>query len=47
MQYKILSTDGNPASLSAEVNRHIKDGWIPQGGVCITERYSYQAMIKN
>ena len=47
MQYKILSTDGNSASLSAEVNRHIEDGWIPQGGVCIATGYSYQAMIKN
>lgn len=56
MKYKLLKVDGLGYNTSAdirledEVNRHIENGWKPQGGVGITlmnGRYVlYQAMIK-
>ena len=29
-----------------EVNRMIKDGWKPQGGISVSGKWYYQAMIK-
>ena len=46
MQYTILVTR-DLQELIEKVNEHIKVGWKPQGGVCITaDDYYYQAMIE-
>lgn len=47
MDYKIIQSD-NPESLQLDVNNLIKDGYIPQGGICVSEKdgYCWQAMIK-
>lgn len=46
MEYKII-TGRNIDNLSANVNRLIKGGWIPQGGVLINGMMYAQAMVKN
>lgn len=47
MRYKI-AVGSSRAQLTASVYRHIKVGWIPQGGVACTHVYreGTQAMIK-
>jgi hypothetical protein len=52
MEYDIIRNESSVYGLIFEVNKRIKDGWEPQGGICI--EYSnefrikcyYQAMIK-
>ncbi|MCT3048513.1 MULTISPECIES: DUF1737 domain-containing protein [Leuconostoc] len=49
MKYIVL-TANSPFSLEKVVNLHIKEGWIPTGGVAVQEKYHYlyyQAMIKH
>ena len=45
MKYIVLR-DEYLNNLVDEVNKKIKDGWKPQGGICVRIRYYYQAMIK-
>jgi hypothetical protein len=45
MEYKIIYED-TYYEIQKEINNHIKDGWIPQGGLCITNHQVAQAMIK-
>ncbi len=50
MEYTIVTTSSFE-DLMKQVNKQIKKGWIPQGGVSVVEKggiclYS-QAMIKN
>lgn len=50
MQYRILSNTTS-ISLSELVNSAIKEGWIPQGGICFVlgtvHNYYIQAVIKH
>ena len=50
MQYKIVNTD-TVLFLEQRVTHYMSEGWIPQGGVCVTledgARRYYQALIKN
>jgi hypothetical protein len=52
MEYIVVDARG-PVGLSKEVNKLIKEGWVPQGGVSNTSKdsgspeYFYQAMIRN
>lgn len=43
MKYKTVQ--GNRATISDEVNKAIKGGYKPQGGLCSTGQVFYQAMI--
>jgi len=46
MEYNILMGT-NIVSLIAQVNSHLKDGWILQGGVSVaSDDWLYQAMVK-
>lgn len=44
MKYKILWSDSVDA-LEDDVNSHLKDGWLPQGGMQVVRAF-YQAMMK-
>lgn len=52
-QYQLIS-DSNPALLQDNVNKQIKLGWKPQGGIALTDRGAttsprtlyLQAMVK-
>jgi hypothetical protein len=54
MKYKILTDESSYENLADDVNNAIKEGWVPLGGVSVsesqTEDYYYityaQAMIK-
>ncbi len=49
MKYIIIGQDSS-YNLSVNVNEYMKNGWIPQGGVCVywagESTIYYQAMIK-
>jgi hypothetical protein len=49
MEYIIL-TDSYISRLESDVNKYIKDGWSPQGGVSISmtesDHFCAQAMVK-
>jgi hypothetical protein len=53
MKYKVIEANGEAINLQEEVNRHIRDGWVPIGGVAVgysPQSYNwwfYQAMIKD
>ena len=49
IEYMIVSDD-TPINLMKQVNANIKEGWVPQGGVSVSESceniYCHQAMIR-
>jgi hypothetical protein len=55
MQYKVITTYSGRGyeeaikRLEEMVNEHIKQGWVPKGGISISTSYSTcaQAIIKN
>ena len=52
MEYKVIEAMGEALNLQEEVNRHIRDGWVPLGGIAVGYSsasnlwWFYQAMIK-
>ena len=50
MKYRVIDTD-TKSLLEDRVAQYISEGWVPQGGVCVSEIYDQvryiQAMIKN
>jgi hypothetical protein len=52
MQYKVIEAKDKAANLQEEVNRQIREGWVPVGGIAVgysSQSYNwwfYQAMIK-
>jgi hypothetical protein len=51
MEYRIAGPQKGTSDFEEEVNRLIKDGWSPQGGLCVAvvgdyDCYYTQAMIK-
>lgn len=44
MEYIVIS-ESDIEHLEEEVNKAIKKGWEPQGGVAVSDSY-YQAMVK-
>ena len=42
MEYKIIEAEGEAENLQDAVNRHIKEGWEPVGGVAVA--YSPQSL---
>jgi len=45
MEYKIVIATQS-FYLEEEINKLIKDGWVPQGGVIYLPEIWYQAMIR-
>lgn len=45
MIYAILYAS-SPTELTRQVMKHIKAGWIPQGGISMTATTIAQAMVK-
>jgi len=51
MEYFVVESRG-PVGMTKEVNKMIKEGWVPQGGITTTSKdngapdYLYQAMIR-
>ena len=48
MEYQVVS-EQDRSKLETKVNELIREGWKPQGGVCVTgvmARWFYQAMVK-
>lgn len=45
MEYKIVAS-GDRDKLSVFVNEAIKEGWEPTGGVAVSDRAFYQAMVR-
>lgn len=46
MEYRVVS-EKRIIELWSQVNRLIKAGFVPQGGVSFTGNYYIQAMVKN
>jgi hypothetical protein len=44
MEYNVLIAK-DPVEIIVLVNDYIKEGWIPQGGICIDGNFYYQAMV--
>ena len=52
MEYDVVRNESSMYGLVFEVNKRIRDGWEPQGGICmeydkdLRVKSYYQAMIK-
>jgi len=46
MEYKIVKESYSTDLLAKKVNEMIREGWRPQGGVCLASAYYLQAMVK-
>jgi hypothetical protein len=46
MEYKVIEAE-DQYGLENAVKRSIKEGWFPQGGMCVSEGiYYFQAMVR-
>ncbi len=45
MEYRIV-LNNDIRELENEINRFMKDGWKPQGGLCWDGKFLYQAMVR-
>jgi hypothetical protein len=47
MEYHVVRSKlGDLEDLVAKVNALIKQGWKPQGGICNSDNWYFQAMVK-
>lgn len=46
MEYKVIYTFGSAKRFEEEVNKAIKEGWRPLGGLSINKDWFAQAMVK-
>lgn len=45
MAYTVIVETRSLTSLEARVREHMLNGWVPQGGISVSEAVYYQAMV--